>query len=168
MKKILSALTLAAAGLTSQSTALAAAEDWKDDPTVVFHEVDHKSCTKPDKGTAHTMTLTVEVIAVKDSWDKVMAGKTPAQQKALTQKMLDTAVKSLNEDFSPRMRDFTQEDIEAAYELAREDYGRDPYRAAIRNSFEKAIRDVRDATGIDTMMGVDAYPEFSKGCKLKP
>ncbi len=168
MKKFLSALTLAAAGLTSQNAALAAAEDWKDDPTVVFHEVTQKSCTKPHNGTAHTMTLTVEVLAAKESWDKAMTGKTPAQQKALTQKMLDTAVKSLNEDFSPRIKDFTKDDIEAAYELDREEYGRDPYRAAIRNAFEKATNDVRKATGIDTLIGVDAYPEFSKGCALKP
>ncbi len=168
MKKFLSAMTLAAAGLTSQTTALAAFEDWKDDPTVVFHEVAQKSCTKPQNGTAHTMTLAVEVIAVKESWDKAMAGKTPAQQKALTKKMLDTVVKTLNEDFRPRMGDFTKDDIEAAYELDSADYGRDPYRAAIRNSFEKAGDDVRKATGIETMIGVDAYPEFSKGCTLKP
>ncbi len=168
MKKILSALTLAAAGLTAQTSALAAAEDWKDDPTVVFHEVTQKSCTKPHNGTAHTMTLTVEVLAKKESWDRAMAGKSPAQQKALTKKMLDTALKSMNEDFAPRITDFTKDDIEAAYELDRADYGRDPYRAAIRNSFEKAISDVRAATGIETMIGVDAYPEFSKGCKLKP
>ena len=168
MRKFLSAITLAAVGLTAQTTAHAAPEDWKDDPTVVFHEVEHKSCTKPLKGAAHTMTLTVEVLAAKKSWDQAMVGKTPAEQKALTTKMLDTAVKSLNEDFSPRMRDFTKDDIEAAYELDRDDYGRDPYRAAIRNAFEKAISDVRKTTGIDTMMGVDAYPEFSKGCKLKP
>lgn len=168
MKKFLSAMTLAAAGLTSQTTALAAFEDWKDDPTVVFHEVTQKSCTKPQDGTAHTMTLTVEVLAAKESWDKAMAGKTPAQQKALTKKMLDAAVKSMNEDFAPRIADFTKDDIEAAYELDRADYGRDPYRAAIRNSFEKGISDVRKATGIDTIIGVDAYPEFSKGCTLKP
>lgn len=168
MKKLLSALTLAAAGLTSQTTAHAAFEDWKDDPTVVFHEVMQKSCTKPLNGTAHTMTLTVEVLAMKESWDKIMAGKSPAAQKALTKKMLDTAVKTLNEDFSPRMGDFTRDDIEAAYELDHADHGRDPYRAAIRNSFEKASQEVLKATGIETLIGVDAYPEFSAGCQLKP
>lgn len=168
MKKFLSALALAAAGLTSQNAALAAPEDWVDDPTVVFNEVEQKSCIKPLNGEAHTMTLNVEVIAAKDSWDQAMKGKTPAQQKALTKKMLDTALKTLNEDFSPRMADFTKDDIEAAYDMDRADYGRDPYRAAIRNSFEKAITAVRNATGIDTMIGVDAYPQFTKGCKLKP
>lgn len=168
MKKILSAVTLAAASLASQTPALAAYEDWKDDPTVVFHEVTQRSCTKPFNGASHTMTLTVEVLADKASWDKAMADKSPAQQKALAQKMLDTAVKTLNEDFRPRMGDFTKDDIEAAYEMDSADFGRDPFRAAIRNSFENAINDVRRATGIETLIGVDAYPEFTKGCSLKP
>ncbi len=168
MKKLLSAITLAAAGMAAQTPAQAALEDWIDDQSIVFHEVEAQSCTKPVNGQASTMTLTVEVLALKESWDKAMAGKTPAQQKALQEKMLALTRAGLTQEFAPRMADFTQKDIEDAYDLDRAAFGADPYRAAISNSFTKISDDVKAATGIETMMGVDAYPAFKAGCTPKP
>lgn len=167
MKKFLSAVALAAAGLTAQSTAHSAPEDWVDDPTVVFHEVKSESCTKPVDGQASTMILTVEVLAVKESWDKAMAGKSPAEQQALKEKMLTLTAEGLKSEFAPRMGDFTQKDIEGAYGMDSAQFKSDPYRTAVNNAFSKVSDDVRKATGIENFMGVDAYPKFKPGCELK-
>ena len=167
MKKFLSAMALAAAGLTAQTTVQAAAEDWKDDPTVMFNEVTQESCTKAADGKQDTMTMQVEVIVIKDSWDRAIAGKTPAQQAALKQKVLDVALKALNTELRPRIADFTKGEIVEAYDKDREDYANDPYRRSTGKAFQAAQNAVFTEVGIETMVGVDAYPTFTPGCKLQ-
>jgi hypothetical protein len=168
MKKLLSAVTLALAGLTSQTAVQAAPEDWADDPTVVFHEVEIQSCTKPENNQRSTMSTKVEVIAIKESWDKAMAGKTPEQQKLLKEQMLSVARARLDAAFAPRMSEFTQKDIEDAYEMDSSNFGRDPFRAAVGDSFNKIVTEVEAATGIEVMIGIDARPVFTPGCTVKP
>lgn len=167
MKKLISALTLATAGLFAHNAVQAAEEDWKDDPTVIFHEVTQKSCTKAVNGQQDTMTTAVEIIAMKDSWDKAVAGKSPAEQAALKKKLLDTGLKSLNDELRPRISDFTKDDIVEAYDKEREDYATDPYRRSTGRAYQKAQDDILKATGVETMIGVDAYPTFTPGCKLQ-
>jgi len=165
MKKLLSSIVMAAAAFAGPS-ALAAEEDWKDDPNYMFHSIEQKSCLKAVDGKRDTMTLVVEIIAVKASWDKAVQGKSADEQAALRKKMLDVGLQTLNEDLRDRLADFTRADIEESYDMDREDFARDPYRNSTKRAYNRAQEEVRRQTGIEVLMGVDTYPAFKPGCNL--
>lgn len=166
MNKLLSAVTVAAAALTGPAVQ-ASEEDWKDDHAVIFHSIEHKSCLKAVKGQRDMVTMTVEVIAIKDSWDKAAAGKSDAEKSALRKQILAVGQKALNEELRPRLSDFSKDDIDAAYDMDREQFTKDPYRNATRRAYHKAQDEILKQTGIEVMIGVDSYPVFTPNCVLK-
>lgn len=166
MKKLFAAITMAAAALAGPS-AQAAKEDWENDPTVIFHSIEQKSCLKAVAGQRDMMTMTVEIIAIKSTWDKAAQGKTETEQAALRQKILDVGQKTLDEELRARLSDFTKDDIEAAYDMDKADFANDPYRNATKRAYNKAQDDILKQTGVEVMIGVDAYPVYTPNCGLK-
>ncbi len=165
MKRLLSTIAMVAAAFAGPS-AFAAEEDWKDDPEHIFHSVRQESCLKAVDGKRDTMTLVVEIIAVKASWDKAVQGKAPDEQTALRKKMLDVGLQILNKDLRDRLADFTKADIEESYDMDREDFARDPYRNSTKRAYNRAQDEVRKQTGVEVLIGVDTYPAFKPGCNL--
>lgn len=149
MNRYLSAMTLAGAALTA-TFAQAAPEDWEHDPTVVYHEVKHSSCTKPENGQPQTVTFSVEVLAIKKSWDNA----------SLAQKdsYAGVAREVLDREWRPRVADFTKDEISDRINA---------YRRAANNGLTHVGDEIQRITGIETMAGIDLEPDFQPGCTLK-
>lgn len=156
MKTLLSTLALAAAALVSHP-AQAAPEDWEGDPEHVFNSVDHKSCTLAEGGKIQTVTLNVELIAIRTSWDAAMAGKTDAEKAALKKRFLAVATESLDKEWRPRVQEFTASEIDDRI---------GPYRAAAASGLTIVGNDIQKKTGIETLVGIDAEAVFTPGCTL--
>ena len=148
MKRYFAAIAMAGTTLLS-GPAQAAPEDWVNDPTIVYNDVKHQSCTKAVDGKTQTVMFTVELIADKDSWNKASAANKAAFK--------SVALKALDDDWRPRVKEFTAEEVTDRI---------NDYRLAARNSLTYVGEEIKRQTGIETMVGIDIEPVFVPGCKL--
>lgn len=158
MKKILSALTLAAAGLISQVTNASPA-DWADDPTVIHSgSFTHESCIKGEGGKPEKLAYNMEVIAMKASWDAATAGKSDSEKTALQNKLLKIARQALDAEWRTRAATLSISDVEDMT---------DAYAAATDAAFNKIPEIIQKETGVEVMVGSDRPPMVYPGCNLK-
>ncbi len=159
MKKLLSALTLAAAGLISQ-VANASGEGWKNDPDFVyFSRFPYSGCLKSVDGKIERLTYDMEVLAMRPSWEKATAGKSDSEKVDLQDKILSVALRALDDEWRTRTVTLTIADVENKTPA---------YNKALRDAFnEKIPETLLRETGVEAVVGSHEDAMVYPSCKLQ-